>query len=197
MKPITTAKIGDNSDLFPGILELYANQGNSIADVTYGKGVFWRKIDTGDYSFLPSDILTGVDYNNLPYINNSVDIVVLDPPYMGHNGSAQYSTARNYKVNVKKYDPGYIEALYYGGIAEARRVLKNKGILILKCQDEVQSGKQNINHCQLILHCVNHGFIVEDIFILVQKSNPIMRHKYQVHARKNHSYFIVFRKKDR
>lgn len=195
MEVITTAKVGNNSELFPDILKLYSKPGDTIADVTYGKGVFWRAIDTAIYSFLPSDILTGTDYNNLPYTDSSVDMMVLDPPYMGHNGGAKYSTARNYKVNVKKYDPNYIETLYYGGIAEARRVLRNKGILIIKCQDEIQSGKQNINHCQLILHCVDHGFIVEDIFILVQKSDPIMRHKYQVHARKNHSYFIVFRKK--
>ncbi len=194
MHPITTAMVGDNSDLFSNILKLYSKVGDTIADVTYGKGVFWRNVDTSIYSFLPSDIRTGVDYNHLPYLDSFVDILVLDPPYMGHNGGKNYSTARNYNVNVKRYDPNYIRLLYYNGINEAIRVLKNKGFLIIKCQDEIQSGKQNLNHCQIINHCVSIGFIVEDIFVLVQKNIPIMRHPYQIHARKNHSYFIVFRR---
>lgn len=114
---------------------------------------------------------------------------------MGHNGGKNYSTARNYKVDVLRYDPAYIERLYFGGIREAKRVLKRNGILIVKCQDEIQSGKQNLNHCTIIDFCVANTFIVEDLFVLVQKGRPIMRHKYQIHARKNHSYFLVFRKK--
>jgi len=196
MELITTAKVGDNSDIFPGILKLYAKPECTIADVTYGKGVFWKKVDKTLYNLLLSDILIGVDYNNLPYHNNLIDVLILDPPYMGHSGGKNYSPARNYNVNIKKYDPKYIEILYFGGIDEAHRVLIKNGILIIKCQDEIQSGKQNLNHSKIIDYCVENGFIVEDIFILVQKNKPIMRHDYQLHARKNHSYFVVFRKKD-
>ena len=196
MIPITTAKIGDNSDLFPDILKLYTNPGDTVIDVTYGKGVFWRKVDTSNFNFIPSDIMGGIDYNSLPYQNEFADALILDPPYMGHNGGINYAPARNYNVDIPKFDKNYIEKLYYGGIKEARRVLKNKGILIIKCQDDVMSGKQNLNHCQIINYCVCNGFIAEDIFILIQKNTPIMRHDYQVHARKNHSYFVVFRKKD-
>ena len=32
-----------NSDVFPNILALHVPEGATIADVTYGKGVFWRK----------------------------------------------------------------------------------------------------------------------------------------------------------
>ena len=194
MIPITTAKIGDNSELFPDILELYCKDGDTIADVTYGKGVFWKHIDKSKYTLHFSDIQNGIDYNNLPYGDLSIDALVLDPPYMGHNGGKTYATARNYNVDVKKYDKKYIDVLYNGGISEAKRVLVKKGLLIIKCQDEIQSGKQNLNHCKIIDNCTNEGFIVEDIFILVQKNTPIMRHDYQIHARKNHSYFIVFRK---
>ena len=52
---------GNNAELFPQILNLYVQPNSSIADVTYGKGVFWKNIDTSQYKFFPSDIKTGVD----------------------------------------------------------------------------------------------------------------------------------------
>lgn len=41
------------------------------------------------------------------------------------------------------------------------------------------------------------GFMSEDLFVLVRKSRPLMRHKpeNQKHARRNHSYFLVMRRK--
>lgn len=123
-----------------------------------------------------------------------MDMVVLDPPYMGHNGGEKYAVARNYNVNVPKYNKDYIPNLYYRAIAESNRVLKRKGTLVLKCQDEIQSGRQNMNHVTIIQHCNDNGYRVEGMFIVVQKNTPIMRHPYQIHARKNHSYFIVFSK---
>ena len=192
MKPILTANIGNNSDIFPDILKLYSNDNDTIVDITYGKGVFWKNVDISKYNFHPSDILTGIDYNNLPYKNNSVNIVVFDPPYMGHNGGNNYNVARNYQVDIPKYHKDYIQRLYFKGIIEARRILKKNGYLILKCQDEIQSGKQRMNHITIIEYCTSNGYRVEDLFVVVQKNTPIIRHNYQLHARKNHSYFIVF-----
>lgn len=191
---IVTAQTGDNSDVFPDILLLYANDGDAIADVTYGKGVFWKKVDINRYSFYPSDIMTGIDYNNLPYKKGVLDMVVLDPPYMGNNGGKNYAVARNYNVNIKKYSKEYIPNLYFDGISEAYNVLKKGGKLVIKCQDEIQSGKQNMNHITIIDFALSNGFRVEDLFIVIQKNTPMMRHSYQLHARKNHSYFIIFTK---
>lgn len=53
-----------------------------IADVTYGKGVFWRNVHKEDYDVLPTDIATGVDCRALPYGAATLDAVVFDPPYM-------------------------------------------------------------------------------------------------------------------
>ncbi len=39
----------------------------------------------------------------------------------------------------------------------------------------------------------NLGFIAEDLFVVVRTNNPgVSRMVKQVHARKNHSYFLVF-----
>jgi len=194
MKPILTAQVGDNSDVFPDILELYANAGDVIADTTYGKGVFWRNVNTALYDFHPSDITTGVDYNALPYKSDTMDMIVFDPPYMGHNGGKNYAVARNYNVSVPKYSKDYIRSLYYNAIEEMWNVLKKGGRLVVKCQDEIQSGKQRMNHIEIIEFATANGYRVEDLFVVVQKNSPMMRHPYQLHARKNHSYFIVFTK---
>jgi hypothetical protein len=39
-----------------------------------------------------------------------------------------------------------------------------------------------------------YEFTMVDMFILVQEHTPIMRHKYQYHARKNHSFFLIFKR---
>lgn len=66
--------------MFPKILALHVSEGATIADVTYGSGVFWRNVPTGTYTLKPTDIADGVDCRKLPYEKESLDCVVLDPP---------------------------------------------------------------------------------------------------------------------
>ena len=203
-----SAYVGDNADVFPLVMKLHVPPGSVVADVTYGKGVFWRKIPPGEYELRATDIATGVDCRDLPYENGSIDCVILDPPYMegfyrrdksNLAGAGTHNSFREYYSNGDQYNdaPKYHAAvldMYIKAGTEAHRVLKEAGRFIVKCQDEIQSGKQNMNHIVIIQYALENGFRVEDLFILVQKNTPIMRHQYQLHARKNHSYFIVFTK---
>lgn len=50
-----------NDKVFPRILSLYVKPGSVVADVTYGKGVFWRHVPPGQYDIRASDILTDTD----------------------------------------------------------------------------------------------------------------------------------------
>lgn len=192
--PIYTAKIGTNADLFPDVLNMYLKKGNSIADVTYGKGVFWKNINESEYDLLKSDLNTGIDLTNLPYCDNSLDGFVLDPPYAHSSKTPLKSTISDqYNLNVISGRENIFN-LYREGICEAHRILKKEGILIIKCQDEIESGKQHWNHIRIINYAESSGFLCMDLFVLVQKGKPAMRHKHQIHARKNHSYFLIFRK---
>jgi hypothetical protein len=194
-----SAKFGDNSDLFPDILRLYVAPGSWVADVTYGKGVFWKRIPEGEYNLLASDIGDGVDARKLPYTDGEIDCVVLDPPYIySPKGTIKASISNCYSlnqerggdllVNQKAVVNFYLEAMW-----EARRVLRDNGVLILKCKDTIESGKQFWMHVRLM---GVPGWYCEDLFVLVQKSTPTMDPKWgkQKHARKNHSYFLVLRK---
>ena len=82
-------------------------------------------------------------------------------------------------------------ALYLAGIVEARRILKRDGLLFVKCQAAVADHKQKLTHVQLMTVMPMIGLRIEDEFVLHQTTVPLMRHKTQQHARKNHSYLIV------
>ena len=86
MEKIYTARKGKNSQLIQDVVRLYVEEGQTIADVTYGKGSFWRNVNLDTASLLKSDLLTvpdaNYDFTDLPYDSASLDHVVLDPPYM-------------------------------------------------------------------------------------------------------------------
>ena len=202
-KLVFAAHVGANSDVFPLILGLYLPKGSTVADVTYGKGVFWRNVPKGAYRVKASDIRDGVDCRSLPYRSLSIDCVVLDPPYMHTPGTA-YGGQRGFEAYYRnrardvsgdrKYHDAVLD-LYYRASREAYRVLKAGGLLIVKCQDTVCSNRQRLTHVEIINELSRMNYQVEDLFLVVRNNRPgVSRTKKQVHARKNHSYFLVFRK---
>lgn len=208
---VCSAKVGLNEDLFPHILTLHVPEGATVADVTYGKGIFWKKVPADVYELLATDIETGTDCRDLPYEDGSIDCVVLDPPYMeglyrrnARNlaGDGTYAAFRETYSNGKadngepKYHAAVID-LYVKAGAEAARVLKPYGVFIVKCQDEVSANVQNLTHVELINEYAALGFYAKDLFVIVRSNRPaVSRMKRQEHARKNHSYFLVFVKTD-
>ncbi len=206
---VFSAYVGDNSEVFPSILKLHVPKGSIIADVTFGKGVFWKNVNLKDYQLLPSDIKTGIDCRNLPYGDNQIDCVVLDPPYMeglyrsddSFAGNGTHYSFRDHYSNgdrpeniTAKWHDAVLE-FYVRASIEAYRVLKNEGTLIVKCQDEVSAGVQRLTHVEIIMNLLHLGFYAKDIFVLLRRNRPVVtRVKQQLHARKNHSYFIVFKK---
>ena len=208
---VVSAYVADNSDVFPQVLKLHVPEGARIADVTWGKGVFWNKIDTSRYTVAPSDIATGVDCRNLPYEDESFDCVVLDPPYMegfyreakeqkagsGTHKSFSRAYSNGSEVDTKhkgtrKWHRAVVD-MYLEASREAYRVLHDKGILIVKCQDAVSANRQWLTHVEIINECEKMGFYSKDLFVVLRTGRPaVSRMKKQVHARKNHSYFLVF-----
>lgn len=198
---------GSNADVFPQILNLYVASGAVVADVTYGKGAFWKKVQRPDMTLHATDLANGIDCRDLPYEDDTIDVVVLDPPYMhtpGQGAHAGHQNFENYYRNNVAAQPGaakYHEAvldLYFAAAKEAARVLKGGGFLIVKCQDEVCANRQRLTHVELINECEGFGFTAEDLFVVTRSSRPgVSRILRQRHARKNHSYFIVFWKSDR
>lgn len=201
---ILSAHLGGNANVFSQILALHVAEKSKIADITVGKGVFWKNVDKSKYELFLTDIKNGVDCRKLPYENESLDCVVFDPPYMeGATRNTAYSTGQNQfsdyyglkEIKESKTDRyhGAILNLYLEGCQEAIRVLKRKGVLIVKCQDEVCANKQRLTHVEIINSLTKAGLYCKDLFVVVRTNRPMVsRMIKQVHARKNHSYFLVF-----
>ena len=194
-----------NSDVFPKILELYVPHGSVVADVTYGKGAFWKNVPEDSYRLLPTDILDGIDCRDLPYQDGEIDCVVLDPPYMHSPGGTAHQTQPPFEdhyrnngtgnVTSSKYHEAVLE-LYLQAGREAYRVLRQRGVCIVKCQDEVCANRQRFTHVEILVEYQKLGFVPEDLFVVVRNNRPgVSRTIRQVHARKNHSYFLVFWKR--
>ena len=221
---ILSASVGNNAEVFPDILKLHVAEGSTVADVTFGKGAFWKRVPLGKYRVLASDLSAkvndgkfefgkiqgGVDCPKLPYANESIDCVVLDPPYMeglfrkvaDHMaGSGTHAAFRESYSNGETTTEGpkwhdAVVHLYCEAGREAYRVLRKDGILIVKCQDEVSANKQRLTHVEIITAYESLGLYTRDLFVVLRSNKPgVSRLKKQEHARKAHSYFLVFQKR--
>ena len=202
---VFSAYVDNNSDVFPHILNLYVPAGSVVADVTFGKGVFWRTIPSDRYTLLVTDLENGIDCRELPYESASIDCVVLDPPYMHTPGGTAHTSHSAFEEHYRNNGTGnntefkYHEAvlqLYKEAGREACRVLRERGVFIVKCQDEVCSNRQRLTHVEIIQAYEEFGFVAEDLFVVVRQNRPgVSSAVRQVHARKNHSYFLVFWKR--
>lgn len=205
---LTTVHNGANAPLIEAVSGFYVKDGDWVADVTYGKGAFWKQTDTSRFMLFTSDMLTVPeapwDFRDLPYIDGCMDHVVLDPPYMHSPGKTsayqgQYQTTQSHGLHA---DHGKARTLYHNeiiedyakGMAEAWRVLGEGGMLWVKCKDEIESGWQRWSHHEIYLDAREIGFVGKDLFILTTGGNIPSRHARQLHARKAHSYLWVFLK---
>ncbi len=226
---VVSAYIAENAEVFEAVVRLHLPEGSLVADLTYGKGVFWKQVPKGVYRLLFSDIdakrqrdlrhnvsvETGIDSRELPYEDASLNGIVFDPPYMeglfrsseehlsGHGTHSAFRLAYSNGKPKPHLEQGAKQPKWHDAVTdlylrtglEAYRTLKPGGVFIVKCQDEVSANKQRLTHVEIISAYESLGFYTKDLFIVVRKNRPVIsRLKKQVHARKNHSYFLVFQK---
>jgi hypothetical protein len=187
----------NNAFLMAKVASLYLRRGDRIADVTYGKGIFWKQLDLTQYDFHPSDRLTvpehRYDFRSLPYRSGDFDVHVFDPPYT-HDPSSRLDY-RNHET-TKGFSHDAIIQLYRDGMFEGHRILRPGGLMLVKCKDEIERGRQRMSHIEIHDIAVTElGMVVEDLFVLSQK-HPLIRFGRPRHARKNHSYLWLFTKND-
>lgn len=185
----------NEQELLKAILDL-----NNIVqidlDPMYFKGNFYKEINKPKYI---SDLnpqnneIDKQDATNLPYINNSLDSIILDPPFMFgiHGKTKEYYSSGTHGI-LKDFNE--LELLYKNILKEAHRILKKDGILIFKCQDFTDS-KTTLVHCNVYNWANEIGFYAKDLAILSLKKGKVYNSNLkQRHLRKIHSYFFVFKK---
>lgn len=177
-------------ELLGSIIQLY---GTIEADVTWSKGKFWDGLPAPS---LRSDLQdTGdvvADFRSLPYRSRSIRSMIIDPPFLHDSGESAGVITERFSSYRTQAD---LRVAYHGGLVEARRVLIRSGVLVFKCQDIVEHDRNVWNHCHVWQMAINCGFEAVDLFILLNQHQMIgFNHTKQVHARKAHCYFWVFRK---
>lgn len=193
---------GTSAGVLPQILRLYLPKGGMIADLTFGGGVFWRRVDRLRYTIIASDIERKPDIDFIcdarkpAYRSNSFDCIVLDPPY--GNGSTTTRTdgmEQRYGLDTLK---GYKNIIqwYKTAIANSRRILNDAGVMIIKGQNMVDSGRQRPIKYLIWAAATRAGLQFLDEIDLVSPIKPKLRHPdaRQLHARKDRSTFLVFGK---
>ena len=174
-------------------------------DATYSKGNFYKGVKKPKYKFdicpQTSDTIKG-DCRNLPIESESLNTIMFDPPFLATTGPSLKKESGN--IINKRFgvynSEKELHQFHISSLKEFYRLLKEKGVLIFKCQDKVSSGIQYISHNFIINEAEKIGFYCKDLFILLAKNRIVAdwQIKNQKNARKFHSYFIVFQKtKDR
>ena len=125
---------------------------------------------------------------------------MFDPPFLATTGKSLENDDNNNNAINKRFgvypSEKELHKFYIDSLNESYRILKDRGILIFKCQDKISSGKQYLSHVFIINEAVRIGFYPKDLFILLAKSRLVAdwQVQNQKNARKYHSYFIVFEK---
>ncbi len=183
----------DNQEILEGIMELYCPDGFEL-DPTYSKGNFYKgRIPEPKYKFDLNPVAPGVvqaNVEHLPIEDNSIKSIMFDPPFivgMPRDGKPGIMRTR-FSHYLRITD---LWNMYRKALIEFYRILSTGAVLVFKCQDTVDSGKQRLSHVKIINMAKEIGFYTKDLFILCV-SNRIISQNRQFHARKFHSYFLVF-----
>lgn len=185
---------GDNADLMRKIRHLYL-EGRRVVDVTYGKGSWWR-------TYRPDGLtchdlaLDGVDFRHLPYPDGYWQTVCFDPPYIPAGGDTT-STAGEFQDSygiTGGRSQRELEALIFGGLAEAARVTdRTDGFLLVKCQDYVTSGAFTPMSYRIFTEAQRLGLHLHDEIVHNAGSGPGGHNiVVQRRARRHHSKLLVF-----
>lgn len=173
----------------------YLQIGWRVLDPTYGLGTFWKlwrpvALTACDLDKTKSPVGDSVDFTALPWADRSFDAVVLDPPYK-LNGTPDPAIDARYGTDTPTRWQDRM-ALIRAGITECARVLGD-GYLLLKCADQVCSGKVRWQTDEFTETARSCGLgKVDRLDFPSYRPQPDGR--AQVHARRNTSTLLVFKR---
>jgi SAM-dependent methyltransferase len=200
--PLPSVWFGEDCELLDRMLRFYPRKKpKDILDATVNGGRFWRGLD---WEIVGMDInpahkptVVG-DNRNMPFTDSSFDVVVYDPPHIPNQGKDR-SKDFNLRFGLTLKSPkeqGYnLAFLYPPFVAEAYRVLRPEGILLCKIADYVHGHRYQWAHMDLVRAAQDAGFCPCDCIVKVRQG-PIIDPRWQTahHARRQHCYWLIFRK---
>jgi hypothetical protein len=201
-RPLPSVWEGEDAPLLELMLHFYPkSQPHMILDATINEGRFWRGTTR---NIIGLDIEIGfkptVNGSNLemPFADESFDVVIYDPPHIPNQGQDKEKdfNTRFGLVQKSPKENGYnFSHLYPVFSKEAYRVLRPQGILLVKIADYVHNHRMQWAHFELMKSAAEAGFCPCDMIVKIRKG-PIVDPRWKVahHARRQHVFWIVFRK---
>ena len=192
----------DQFKILDSILKLHIKEKTFDVDLTYGNGAFYKNgIPQPQHRFDIDDSLKNItkvcNSNNTNLPSASVNSVIFDPPFLTY---IKKQRTGNSKMVMSRRFSGYwtseeLSEHYKSSIKEAARILKHKGIMVIKCQDIVHNHKLFCTHAHILNWCSDF-FRLKDLFVQAAKhSMPAPNRKgIQKHARIFHSYWIILQR---
>ena len=203
--PIPSVWYGDDWELLEEMLDFYPRQApERVLDATVNVGRFWRHskrpvvgLDI-DRRFGPRVL---ADNLVMPFKDGCFDVVVYDPPHIPNQGKDRqkdFNTRFGLVVKSSRENGYNLSHLFSPFVREAYRVLAPEGLLFAKISDYVHNHRLQWAHIDLVRAATSGGFIPCDCIVKVRKE-PIVDPRWRVahHARRRHSYWLVFRKSNR
>lgn len=196
-----------NGDLIADVARLYFQPDDAVLDVTYGRGVWWKKFTPAIFTWHSRELNPESDFDfcNLPYEDNSYDVVAYDPPYTsigGRKGSKMSELHERFGLIDAPTSPKGLQVLMDEGLDEVVRV--SRRLVLYKCQDYISSGKFWPGTHYALTHALDIGCTILDRFERTQpnpRPQPSGRTRkgkngeriptVQQHARRNISTLFV------
>ncbi len=203
--PLPSIWNGDDAELLDKMLNFYPRKKpKDILDATVNGGRIWRGLD---WNFIGMDIDPAqnpdvvADNTDMPFDDSSFDVVVYDPPHIPNQGKDR-SKDFNTRFGLTRKSPkeeGYNFSFMFPPFTrEAYRVLRREGLLLCKIADYIHNHRYQWAHIELVRAAQEVGFKACDCIIKIRKG-PIVDPRWRVahHARRQHVYWLVFRKSDK
>lgn len=194
--------IGDrtsNAQLMVDCRDLgYLNETSYVVDVTYGLGRFWKLWEPPmllgtDIDPNKSPAGVSVDFRDTGYLPGEFDTVVFDPPYK-FSGTSRVSSDPGYGIGAYM-SPNDRMTMIFQGVTEASRIVKPGGYVLVKCQDQVVSGKVVWQTHSIVEFArrLSVALVLQDMLHVVSY-RPQPAGTRQLHARRDYSTLLVFKK---
>lgn len=204
-QPLASIWGGEDAELLERMLRFYPRKDpKRILDATINGGRFWkgskRPIIGMDVEASHQPSLVG-DNTRMPVRNHTFDVVVYDPPHIPNQGrdkSKDFNVRFGLVLRSTKENGYTFTHTYPPFLREAYRVLIPEGILFCKISDYIHDHRYQWAHVDFIHAAREAGFFPCDCIIKVRKG-PIIDPKWKIahHTRRQHCYWLVFRKSDR
>jgi hypothetical protein len=201
-EPLASVWYGDDAELIERLLKFYPRtKPKHILDATVNGGRFWKgskRVIIGidiDPRHHPTFV---ADNTAMPFCDASFDVVVYDPPHIPNQGkdkSKDFNTRFGLVMRSSKENHYTFSHTFPPFVKEAYRVLRREGILLCKLTDYVHHHRYQWAHIDFINAAREVGLTPCDCIIKIRKG-PIIDPKWKNahHSRRQHCYWLVFRK---